>query len=106
MEINDEKGNQNSENIIESEQKDLVGKEKIKTNFRLYSQYTNIDLGITSQNYADISYIKAEEVKNYLKSNSNHGLTGLKNIGNSSYINSIIQCLSNTPELMYYYISL
>ena len=105
MEINDEKGNQNSENIIQSEQKDLVGKEKIKTNFRLYSQYTNIDLGITSQNYADISYIKAEEVKNYLKSSSNHGLTGLKNIGNSSYINSIIQCLSNTPELMYYYIS-
>ena len=107
MEINDEKDKEKPdlENKIKSEQKDSSSKEKIKKNFRLYSQYTNIDLGITSQNYADISYIKAEEIKNYLKPLSNHGLTGLKNIGNSSYINSIIQCLSNTPELMYYYIS-
>ena len=105
MEMNDEKENPNSENIIQLDEKNIVEKGKIKTNFRLFSQYTNIDLGITSQNYADISYIKAEEIKNYLKSTSNHGLTGLKNIGNSSYINSIIQCLSNTPELMYYYIS-
>ena len=96
-----------SQNEIKTEQIDQPSnKKKYKTNFRLYSQYNNnIDLGITSKNYADISYIKAEEIKNYLKSSSNHGLTGLKNIGNSSYINSIIQCLSNTPELMYYYIS-
>ena len=96
-----------SQNEIKTEQiEQPSNKKKYKTNFRLYSQYNNnIDLGITSKNYADISYIKAEEIKNYLKSSSNHGLTGLKNIGNSSYINSIIQCLSNTPELMYYYIS-
>ena len=94
-----------SQNQIPSEQNDVSNKQKFRTNFRLYSQYTNIDLGITSQNYSDISYIKAEEIKNYLKPTSNHGLTGLKNIGNSSYINSILQILSNTPELMYYYIS-
>ena len=94
-----------SQNEIPSEQKEVSNKQKFKTNFRLYSQYNNIDLGITSQNYSDISYIKAEEIKNYLKPTSNHGLTGLKNIGNSSYINSILQILSNTPELMYYYIS-
>ena len=55
MEMNDEKENPNSENIIQLDEKNIVGKEKIKTNFRLFSQYTNIDLGITSQNYADIS---------------------------------------------------
>ena len=106
MEINeDNKEKSESVNQIQLEQKDSSFKEKKKTNFRLYSQYTNIDLGITSQNYADISYIKAEEIKNYLNPSSNHGLTGLKNIGNSSYINSILQILSNTPELMFYYIS-
>ena len=94
-----------SQNQILSEKKDTSNKQKFKTNFRLYSQYANIDLGITSQNYGDISYIKAEEIKNFLKPSSNHGLTGLKNIGNASYINSIIQILSNTPELMYYYVS-
>ena len=106
MEPNDKK-QLDSQNQIQPEQKEESSsqKQKFKTNFRLYSQYNNIDLGITSQNYADISYIKAEEIKNYLKSSSNHGLTGLKNIGNASYMNSIIQCLSNTPELMYYYVS-
>ena len=110
MEINtsEEQRDSINQNKIKSEQKDITSnkhKQKNKTNFRLYSQYTNIDLGITSQNYSDISYIKPEEIKNYLKPESNHGLTGLKNIGNSSYINSILQILSNTPELMFYYIS-
>ena len=110
MEINTSEEQLNSQNNIqiESNHQDTSSnkpKQKYKTNFRLYSQYNNIDLGITSQNYSDISYIKPEEIKNYLKPDSNHGLTGLKNIGNSSYINSILQILSNTPELMFYYIS-
>ena len=110
MEINTSEEQLNSQNNIqiESNHQDTSSnkpKQKYKTNFRLYSQYNNIDLGITSQNYSDISYIKPEEIKNYLKPDSNHGLTGLKNIGNSSYINSILQILSNTPELMLYYIS-
>ena len=91
-------------NISESDLKETSNK-NFKPKIRLFSKYSNINLGITSDNYSDISYIKAEEIKNYLKSSSNHGLTGLKNIGNSSYMNSIIQCLSNTPELMFYYIS-
>ena len=91
-------------NISESDLKETSNK-NFKPKIRLFSKYSNINLGITSDNYSDLSYIKAEEIKNYLKSSSNHGLTGLKNIGNSSYMNSIIQCLSNTPELMFYYIS-
>ena len=93
------------QNNIKQSDSNEIKKEKNNTKFRLYNKYENIDLGITSEFYSDISYIKAEEIKNYLKPTSNHGLTGLKNLGNSSYLNSIIQCLSNTPELMYYYIS-
>ena len=82
-----------------------INAQKKNTKFRIFNKYESIDLNITSDFYSDISYIKAEEIKNYLKHTSNHGLTGLKNLGNSSYLNSILQCLSNTPELMYYYVS-
>ncbi|XP_063231097.1 ubiquitin carboxyl-terminal hydrolase 8 isoform X2 [Bacillus rossius redtenbacheri] len=32
------------------------------------------------------------------------GLTGLKNLGNSCYMNSIIQCISNTTSLAFYFV--
>ncbi|XP_016941445.4 ubiquitin carboxyl-terminal hydrolase 8 isoform X1 [Drosophila suzukii] len=37
--------------------------------------------------------------------NVGRGLTGLKNLGNTCYMNSILQCLSNTPQLTEYCIS-
>ncbi len=64
----------------------------------------NIDLNITSSFYSNLN-LQIEKIKNYLNESSNHGLTGLKNIGNSSYMNTIIQCLSHCADLVYYYIS-
>ena len=64
----------------------------------------NIDLNVTSSFYSNI-HLEIEKIQNYLNESSNHGLTGLKNIGNSSYMNTIIQCLSHCADLVYYYIS-
>ena len=105
MENDDSNDKENNTKNIQKSYPEELSTQKNDTKFRLYNKYTNINLGITSNFYSDISYIKAEEIKNFLKQTSNHGLTGLKNLGNSSYLNSIIQCLSNTPELMYYYVS-
>ena len=33
------------------------------------------------------------------------GITGLRNLGNTCYINSGLQCLSNIPELTKYFLS-
>lgn len=63
-----------------------------------------IDMGVTCSFYSPL-VLHAEKLQEFLNENSNHGLTGLKNLGNTSYFNSIIQCLSHCPDLVYYYIS-
>jgi ubiquitin carboxyl-terminal hydrolase 8 len=51
------------------------------------------------------SEIKAARQRNFspVWGNVGHGLTGLKNLGNSCYMNSIIQCINNTTPLVFYF---
>ena len=39
------------------------------------------------------------------KQNSRNGITGLQNLGNTCFMNSGLQCLSNTKELTDYFLS-
>ncbi|MCQ2820418.1 MAG: hypothetical protein MJ252_24395 [archaeon] len=47
----------------------------------------------------------ANIIKQFLKKNSRHGLTGSHNLGNTCFMNSSIQCLSNSTELTAYFLS-
>ncbi len=58
----------------------------------------------TTENYPSRK-IDVSKITTSLDSNSNHGLTGLQNLGNTCFMNSALQCLSNSVDLTYYMIS-
>jgi len=74
------------------------------TTIKKFIGISNIEMNLTSSFYSNYIFYP-DKFKQLLTKNCSHGLIGLKNLGNTSYMNSIIQCLSNTLELTYYYLS-
>ena len=50
-----------------------------------------------------LNYLKIP-LTSVLKSSSNSGICGLSNLGNTCFMNSALQCLSNTTELSKYFL--
>ncbi|XP_043250566.1 ubiquitin carboxyl-terminal hydrolase 8-like [Colletes gigas] len=57
----------------------------------------------TDNKMSHISWTNREERMTPVHGSVHPGITGLKNLGNSCYMNSIIQCLSNTTHLAKYF---
>lgn len=74
-------------------------KEKEKKSNKVVTNTTK-----TTYNYSSYSYSnnESDEVKEERRKYTVPGLCGLVNIGNTCYMNSIIQCLNNIPEFSVY----
>jgi hypothetical protein len=106
---NQEANETENQEIIESKQDQMRNNEyselahasSVHTNNMMHQFMQNMDLNFSSYFYSN-RHLEVEGLKTFLKKESNHGLTGIKNLGNSCYINTVMQCLSHSVELTYY----
>ena len=67
-------------------------------------EHKELDKALTPLLKADFNFELIKNKKIYYENISNKGLVGLYNLGNTCYMNSVIQCLSNTLEFSKYFL--
>ena len=102
---NEEKKSENETGNIINEAKTEKKQEETKTESKIIEEHTKILLHIKPISKYLIKYLKNKNIEEFLGDHSKRGLVGLTNLGNTCYMNSAIQCLSNCELLTKYFLS-
>ncbi len=99
---NDDNENENDNEDDKEEKESEQEQEEDKNNPEL--QFKQDSEKISGVEFNTRKLITAD-FKNYLKEDSNKGVTSLQNLGNTCYLNCAIQCLSHSTDLTYFFLS-
>ena len=82
-------------------------KQEIQSNYQGHRHHRNyqtrkniLPTSLSSRTYKTLH----ENVKDLLKTHASTGVVGMKNLGNTCFMNSSLQCLSNTTPLTDYFL--